>query len=453
MSRSMWVALAVAGALVLAFLASGACDALARWLVGRAARRLPRDRARWDEEWRSDLEGLPGPLPRLVWALAIRLRAAPRQAAVLRDADGSHRTIRAMAERPNRWPGEHSYRRARRLAGITVLVFVAWMALDLGGPRVTAYASAAMLSGAPLLASIACFSAARRPPLGFGRAWSAALRKAWTLFGAAALCWGLGRVLASYLRLTGQELPVPSLADACSLGALPLAALGMLAYPTAPVRATGRLRTLLDALAVTTTLLFLSWPTVLSDAYRAANSPTLERVVALAYPVGDLCTATIALVLLVRARGRGVVQTGMLALAVLSLAVSDSAFAYLGRAGAGDGGSLANVGWLTGWLLFMVAALRPTVAELRRGGQEELSVVGLALPYAPLILAAVTSLIVQLVTGSFEPFLVYTGTMLGLLVMGRQIVDVAEHRHIALELQSELQRREQELTAARGEPR
>ena len=50
---------------------------------------------------------------------------------------------------------------------------------------------------------------------------------------------------------------MPSLADAGYLTALPLLVAGVLAFPTAPMRATARLRTLLDGLLIAASLLFL----------------------------------------------------------------------------------------------------------------------------------------------------------------------------------------------------
>jgi K+-sensing histidine kinase KdpD len=102
-----------------------------------------------------------------------------------------------------------------------------------------------------------------------------------------------------------------------------------------------------------------------------------------------------------------------------------------------------------GWLVLCATALKPTVAELRRTDDEvEPSITRLALPYAPLVVAAVTALIIQIFTGDFEPFLVYTGTMIGLLVISRQIVALIENRQLNARLRAtvlQLSEREQEL--------
>jgi signal transduction histidine kinase len=334
-------------------------------------------------------------------------------------------------------------------SALTVL-FLAWVGLGVGGHRITQLTSNIVQAVAALVGAWTCFNAARRNPYGFGRAWTASLHRAWRLLGSAALAWGLGQVVFTVLELRGGEPHVPSLADAGFLTALPLLIAGVLAFPTAPMRATARLRTLLDGLLIAASLLFVGWATVLGDAFsHNVTSTTLERVVTLAYPLGDIVAGTIALVLLTRSRGRGVVHLSMIAAAVFSLLIADLGFAYKYLTGSYDSGAMIDAGWVLGWLLLTATALKPTVAELRRSDdEEEPSITRLALPYAPLVMAAVTGLVIQFVAGEFEPFLVYTGTMIGLLVISRQIVALVENRQLNANLRAtvlQLSEREQEL--------
>ena len=349
---------------------------------------------------------------------------------------------------------QRGFRRALIVSSAVAVVFVVWMELELGGPWVTQAFSDVVQTVVPLAAAGACFHAARRNPYGFGRAWTASLRRAWRLLGAACLSWGLGQVIWSYFELVARTDPFPSLADVGYLCAVPLLVAGVLAFPTgASVRTTARLRTLLDGLLIAVSLLFLSWAIVLGEAYHGAGTSGLEKAVALTYPLGDICAATIALVVLSRARGRGVAHLSLIALAILALAASDSAFAYMTQTGSYVSGTLVDAGWLVGWLLLLATALRPAVAELRRGDDEEEvpSLSRLALPYVPLLLAAVTGLAVQVFRGTFESFLVFAGTAVGLLVIGRQVVALVENRQLNTRLQATVQQlaqQEQELKDA-----
>ena len=81
----------------------------------------------------------------------------------------------------------------------------------------------------------------------------------------------------------------------------------------------------------------------------------------------------------------------MIAAAVFSLLIADLGFAYKNSIDSYGTGAMVDAGWVLGWLLLMATALKPTVAELRRSDDEdEPSITRLALPYAPLVVAAVT---------------------------------------------------------------
>ena len=327
--------------------------------------------------------------------------------------------------------------------------FLAWIGIGIGGDALTELVSNLVQASAALLAAAACFSAASRNPYGFGRAWTASLHRAWRLLGSAALAWGLGQVAWTIIELRAGTPEVPTVAAVGYLAAVPLLIAGVLAFPTAPMRATARLRPLLAGLLIAASLLFLGLATVLVDSFRTGDSSLLERAVCLTYPLGDIVAGTIALVLLTRSRGRGVVHLSMIAAAVFALLIADLGFAYKHPAGSYGTGAMVDAGWVVGWLLLAATALKPTVAELRRTDDEdEPSITRLALPYAPLVVAAVTALIIQIVTGKFEPFLVYTGTIIGLLVITRQIVALIENRQLTARLRAtviELSEREWEL--------
>jgi signal transduction histidine kinase len=336
---------------------------------------------------------------------------------------------------------------ASALAGAGFLI---WVGTGIGGPETTTLISNIVQAGSALIAAGACFTAASRTPYGFGRAWTASLHRAWRLLGSAALAWGLGQVIWTYLELRTGQPGVPSLADAGYLVAVPLLIAGVLAFPIAPMRATARLRTLLDGLLIAASLLFLGWATVLGGAFRSNDgSSILERAICLVYPLGDIVAGTIVLVLLTRSRGRGVIHLSMIGAAVFALLLADLGFAYKIPTDSYATGAMVDAGWVVGWLLLTATALKPTVAELRRtDDEEEPSITRLALPYAPLVVAAVTGLVIQTVAGTFEPFLVYTGTMIGLLVISRQIVAMIENRQLNARLRAtvaQLSEREQEL--------
>jgi signal transduction histidine kinase len=312
---------------------------------------------------------------------------------------------------------------------------------------------AATVAGA---AAVACLRASARGQYGFGRAWTIAMRRAFRLLGASAAAWTLGRLLWLLLTLLdGRQPRFPGLADALLLVAIPLAAVGMLAYPTSAVRALTRVRTLLDGLLIASSLLFVCWATVLGPVYRAAGGPVLPRAVGLAYPLGDIVTMTIAFSLLARTRGHCVPQLLLLTGATVVISLADAGFAYHIATGDDVPGVLISVGWLAGFLLLAVAALPSTPAELLRNDDSEaafpLSWRRLALSYLPPAVACVTAATVQLTRGQLDTFLVFDGIAMALFVAARQVVTTVENRRLHRRLRDTVDRlfqREAELETA-----
>jgi signal transduction histidine kinase len=327
------------------------------------------------------------------------------------------------------------YRLAVTAAVALVGVFAIWLAADLGGRSATSVFDSLAIAVAAFAAGAACLQSARRGQYGFGRAWTISMRRAWRLIGVAALFWGVGQLIWSYLELSGSGGPTgfPSLADLFFLAAIPLVAAGLLSWPTAPVHALAQVRTVLDGLLIASSLLFASWALVLGPTYHAGGGPLPPRVVGLAYPIGDLVTLTILFSVLVRTRGRAIVQPALIAVAVVCIALADSAFAYLAGKGAYRPGAWLDLGWLVGWLLIAVAALRPApTVSLREDDDEDrpVSWTRFALPYLAPVAAFVTAAFVQATKGRLEPFLIFNGTVILLLVVARQAVGNIENQRL-----------------------
>jgi signal transduction histidine kinase len=329
---------------------------------------------------------------------------------------------------------ERLYRWAAGSSAALVALFLVWVYGGLGGPLAQAFDDLA-IAAAALCAGFACLHSANRGQYGFGRAWTIALRRAWRLLGGAALSWGAGRLIWTWLDLSGGfSAAFPSPADAFFLAAIPLLAAGVLAWPTAPVRPLAQVRTLLDGLLIASSLLFASWALVLGAAYRAGGQHLLlPRMIAVAYPIGDLVLLTIALSVLTRTRGRAIIQPALLTLTILSMGVADSAFAYMAGKGTYATGAWLDLGWLVAWLCLGVAALRPSPAELLRDDDEEdrpISWSRFSLPYVPPAVAFVTGTAIQVATGRLEPFLVFNGAAIVLFVVARQVIANIENQRL-----------------------
>jgi hypothetical protein len=86
--------------------------------------------------------------------------------------------------------------------------------------------------------------------------------------------------------------PFPSVADVGFLAAVPLAIAGLLSFWTAPRGTAERWHLWLDGMNIVLALTFTGWALGLQQVWLSGGS-LAERVIGLAYPVGDILIATV----------------------------------------------------------------------------------------------------------------------------------------------------------------
>ena len=269
------------------------------------------------------------------------------------------------------------------------------------------------------------------------------VRVAWALFGASALSWGLGEVVWSWNEvIRGQALPFPSIADAGFLLAIPLAVAGVFAFTAAPTRLATRGETVLAGSIVAMSLLFMAWTFGLAQVYATSGDTFAAQLIGLAYPVGDILTATVLIVALRRAR-RGEIGPMLLVLGGLaSNAVADSAFAYLTANGTyGALGSVLDTGWVVGYLLIALAPLWPTRPAAVERVEGPIELWQLALPWVAVAVGALTAIRLAIVNQNFDQFETVLAGSIGLLLVANQVLT---HRD-SLDMLRKSQRAENQL--------
>jgi hypothetical protein len=250
------------------------------------------------------------------------------------------------------------------LVSTTTVVFVVWTVFQIGGPATTAVVTSGMQAGVAFACSSVCFRAARRNPEGLERAWAASWRRAWRLLGVGALLGGLGEAVWTYYQALGAEAPFPSLADGCFLASIPLLVAGVRALSGGLTGRLGRLGTLLDSLLIVASVFVLAWATGLQSAVSSDDVSPIAGALSLYYPLGDLALASTGLVLLARFRVPGAGNLRMIVAASLAMTFSDLVFAYSTYAGSFAGAmSLVGTGWLIGWQVLLISALKPILAK------------------------------------------------------------------------------------------
>ena len=169
-------------------------------------------------------------------------------------------------------------------------------------------------------------------------------------------------VYALYDRVLHAATPFPSLADAAYLAGCPLIGLGMVLLVRA--RTAGKDRVAwIDATIVASGFGLLSWVFLMEPTASSGDLTWLGRLVALAYPVWDVLFLALVVRLLAGLGARlGVLR--LLAGAIVLWLVYDTIYALLLQYGSYVQGSLVDVIWLLGFVLFGAAGLHPSMAEL-----------------------------------------------------------------------------------------
>ncbi len=272
-----------------------------------------------------------------------------------------------------------------------------------------------------LFAAICCGFAAR---LAAGRQ-----RRAWICLTVGLAGWAAGSALWIYYENVLHQSPFPSLADAGYL-LFPLGA--GLAIVFFPIGYSGHSRTrfVLDGFIVAGALFEISWVLVLRSVYEAGGTSGFALGLSLAYPAFDIAILTVATVVLARARTGHRATLALLTAAVVLMALSDSAFAYLDAHSVHHSGHIIEIGWAAAFLTFGVAALiSPRASETIVAVSQVPSPVSMWLPYVPVAIAVVICVAAYLPTPGLGPIFV-SSMLLMTAVMARQFVVVRQNQRL-----------------------
>ena len=324
---------------------------------------------------------------------------------------------------------------AASAAGVLSLLFVLWTVNRWFGDQATIDLDDVGEAVAALIAAGSCAVAATR---NLGRT-----RWAWSFFAASALSWGLGELVWSWYQVVrGVDVPFPSLADAGFLLAIPLAVAGVFAFTSAPRRLTSRGEAVLAGAIVAMSLLFVGWAFGLAKVYETSSATPAALLIGLAYPVGDIITATVLVLALRRARRAEIGRLLLLLGGLACNALADSSFAYLTANGTyGALGSVLDAGWVVGYLLIALAPLWPARSGEVERQEGPIELWQLALPWAAVVVAAITAIGYAVIDKGLDAFATVLAGSVGILFVANQTLT---HRD-SLELLRKSQRTEEQL--------
>ncbi len=331
------------------------------------------------------------------------------------------------------------------LIAIPSSLWITAIVVGYGGPTMAQGISNVGLAFVALAAAVSCWAAALRNR---GR-----LRLVWGLLGLSAFSWGTGQVIWSwYESVLGREVPFPSLADVGYLSAVPFAAAALISLPMAAQGLAGRARTLIDGLMIASSIFLVSWVLVLGRVFDAGGDGPLGQAISLSYPIGDVVVVTIVLYVWLRARqigGSVPLPLGLVGAGLVAIALSDSGFTYLTATESYASGNLIDIGWFLGYLLIMLAALRPAPTQVDDQIESELGrPLGLLIPYAAVGAALGVTSFELFHEGNTEPIVSWTRTFVIVLMVVRQLLTILENLSLTRHLEARVDERTTELRSS-----
>lgn len=198
-------------------------------------------------------------------------------------------------------------------------------------------------------------------------------RRGWYLMAAGNAAWVLGDGTYSWFEHGQLVAPFPSVADAAYLTAYPMLAGGLLILVRS--RGTdGGLAAVLDGAILTVGLALASWVFLIEPTWARGDDTVVNRVIAVAYPIGDVLLFAV-LMRLVTARRNASTSSVLLAGSFLAMIITDSLFEVSTWVAAIDAHvAVLDLGWLAAYVLWGAAALHPSMRTLSgRGGPTEVA--------------------------------------------------------------------------------
>ena len=337
------------------------------------------------------------------------------------------------------------------LVGLYILFYIAWTKFHWGATegfrlipgwdvdRNFALISDLAYQPVSLFATIVAWRIARNP------AFDSRLRRAWFILGLAVAAQTLGDTAWFYLEVILGQQPFPSVADIFFLAFYPLALVGLLSLPSAPLKPTERLRILLDLAIIMITAWMAIWFFIISPTAAQYENGRLDQILAAAYPVGDLVLLGGIFALLFRGAEGAVRSMLILYLTGLLLNVAgDLSYAYASLNGTYVSGGWMDLSWILAYWFFALAAVRQEYTQEAQSASLSarvfarssliLPLAAIALGYGLLILVARSGF-----SGNSAVQGLFAGAgLLTLFVVGRQVVALRDNQRLNGELNQRL---------------
>jgi signal transduction histidine kinase len=255
---------------------------------------------------------------------------------------------------------------------------------------------------------------------------------AWYLLAAALVALTTGDTLYNVrVRLLHSGQVFPSVVDLCYLLTYPLLIVGLLLLIRR--RSPGRnVPSLIDATIITIGVGLLSWVFLIAPYVHARELSLAQRLVSIAYPLGDVLVLAVATRLAI-GTGRRPPAWWLVVTSILAVLVADSLFLLLQLNGTWQVGGPVDIGWIVFFVGWGAAALHPSMVELSEAQPTSMrmSRTRLLLVAAAALLAP-TVLLIQAVRGA--PI---DSSMLSVVMVALFLLSMARMRGLTSELHAQ----------------
>ncbi len=254
------------------------------------------------------------------------------------------------------------------------------------------------------------------------------VRTAWGLIGISTLVTALVGVAVFVIGTwVSPDVRFPSVADGFYLAGQLVALAGILSFPSSPARASSRTRLAIDGLVIAISLLYVSWAFGLGNLYASAHVQVLGTTVALAYPVTDIVSITVLLLVIRRANRVKYGRLGLLLAGLVFKLVADSGYALtFAFTGVEQNVAGPDIAWITGFALIALAAWAPAGSSTSAPVETPATLWRMVMPWLGVVAVAASVLTLELLHRPIDPFLIYPGVVLVGLLMISQLVSYRE---------------------------
>jgi diguanylate cyclase len=267
-------------------------------------------------------------------------------------------------------------------------------------------------------------------------------RLAWAALCGYATVWGAGQTLWLWKEVILQQ-HVPGLwwTDALFLGSSVLALGAAVLFQPAAQTALARLRGFLDGLLIGTALLLVGWAAVLGRVFDVSGVSVLQKVVMLAYPLGDVVVLTVIVTAALRMAPRARASLVLVTMGIAGILVADWWYALQNAAGVYSGGTPFDGMWTTGFLAIALGGLATVLGghseTQRAASSDEQGRFGRYLPILMVTVACVATVTEKITTGHTGWVVLAAMVSLVLLASVRQLVTLADNMGMARRLAEE----------------